>query len=70
MDHKLDHRLPRTKDELEEIAPGEMKRFSEMQWEFTPIILESGTYKQIGDKYILPFKANTRHGDRDRASIK
>ena len=65
MDDKLDDRLPRTKDELEEIAPGEMKRFSEVQWEFTPVILKSGTYKQIGDKFILPFTTNTRHGDRD-----
>ena len=38
MNDKLDDRLPRTKDELEAIALGEMKRFSEVQWEFTPVI--------------------------------
>ena len=62
---KLDDRLPMNIEDLESIAPGQIDEFFEVQWQFRPVILESQTYKQIGDKYILPFKEDTHHGDRD-----
>ncbi len=65
MFNKLDDRLPMNEDELESIAPGQLKGFEEHQWQFRPVILERNTYKNIGDKYILPFKEDVRQAESD-----
>ena len=65
MSNKLDDRLPMNMDELENIAPGQLKRFEEHQWQFRPVILQRNTYKNIGDKFILPFKEDVRNHDSD-----
>lgn len=65
MFNKLDDRLPMNMDELDTIAPGQLKRFEEHQWQFRPVILERNTYKNIGDKFILPFKEDVRNHDSD-----
>ena len=65
MFNKLDDRLPMNMDELDTIAPGQLKRFEEHQWQFRPVILERDTYKNIGDKFIIPFKEDVRNHDSD-----
>ena len=63
--NNLDSRLPLNMDELENIAPEQLKRFEEHQWQFIPVILKRNTYRIIPDKLILPFKEDIRRGDSD-----
>ena len=63
--NNLDNRLPMDMNELDSIAPGQLKRFEEDQWQFRPVILERNIYKIIPDRFILPFKEDMRRGDSD-----
>ena len=63
--NNLDDRLPMDMNELDSIAPGQLKRFEEHQWQFKPVILERNIYKIIPDKFILPFKEDVPRRDCD-----
>ena len=63
--NNLDDRLPMDMNELDSIAPGQLRRFEEHQWQLRPVILERNIYKVIPDKYILPFTEDVRRGDSD-----
>ena len=66
--NRLDDRLPMNMDGLDSIAPGapgRLRRFEEHQWQFIPVILQKNLYKNIGNKFILPFMEDVHHGDSD-----
>ena len=61
----FDDRLPMDMNELNIIAPEQLMKFEEQQWEFIPVILERYTHKNIADRFILPFKEDVRRFDSD-----
>ena len=65
--NRLDDRLPMDMNDLDKIAPapGQLKKFEEYQWQFTPVILERHEHKIYQDKFILPFKEDVRRSDCD-----